>query len=91
MPHIYIWITCFLFISTITLWDCFFRSNILFIIKHRLTFFYAELNPKIIRRIVNMGIKGYGQLVDIVNFCGKQHNISPSKKTHGSDLLSVAK
>ena len=37
---------------------------------------HAELNPKIIRRIVNMGIKGYSQLVDIVNFCGKQHNIS---------------
>ena len=26
---------------------------------------YAELNPKIIRHIVNKGIKGYSQLVDI--------------------------
>ena len=35
------------------------------------------MDPKIIRRIVNMGIKGYSQLVDIINFCG---NISPSEK-----------
>ena len=35
---------------------------------------------KIIRGIVNMGIKDYSQLIDIVNFCGKQHNISSSKK-----------
>ena len=27
-----------------------------------------------------MGIKDYSQLIDIVNFCGKQHNISSSKK-----------
>ena len=56
----------------------FFRSNILFIIKHRsITFVqlvnypvrdYPELDPKIIRRIVNMRIKGYSQLIDIVNF-----------------------
>ena len=68
---------------------CFFRSNILFIIKHRSVTFvqlvnyavrnYPELDPKIIRRIVNMMIKGYSQLIDIVNFCGKQHNISSSK------------
>ena len=45
--------------------------------------------PKIIRRIVNMRIKCYSQLIDIVNFCGKQGNISSSKKTHGSGLLSV--
>ena len=38
---------------------------------------YAEFNLKIIRPIVNMGIKGYSQLVDIVNFC--EHNISHSK------------
>ena len=41
---------------------------------------YVELDPKIIRRIVNMGMKGYSQLIDIVNFCGKQHNISSYKK-----------
>ena len=41
---------------------------------------YAELGPKIIRPIVNMGIKGYSQLIDIVNFYGKQDNISSSKK-----------
>ena len=52
---------------------------------------YPELDPKIIRRIVNMRIKGYSQLIDIVNFCGKQGNISSSKKTHGSGLLSVVK
>ena len=46
---------------------------------------------KIIRCIVNMGINGYRQLIDIVNFCGKQQNISSSKETHGSDLLSVVK
>ena len=40
----------------------------------------AELDPKIIRGIVNMGIKGYSQLIDIVNFYGKQDNISSSKK-----------
>ena len=67
-----------------------FRSSILFIIKHRsITFVqlvnytvrdYPELDPKIIRRIVIMRIKGYSQLIDIVNFCGKQHNISSSKK-----------
>ena len=60
------------------------------IIKHRsITFLqlvnypvrdYPELDPKIIRRIVNMRIKGYSQLIDIVNFCGKQGNISSSKK-----------
>ena len=71
------------------------------IIKHRsITFVqlvnypvmdYPELDPKIIRRIVNMRIKGYSQLIDIVNFCGKQGNISSSKKTHGSGLLSVVK
>ena len=27
-----------------------------------------------------MGIKDYSQLIDIVKFCGKQHNISSSKK-----------
>ena len=42
---------------------------------------YPELDPKIIRRIVNMRIKGYSQLIDIVNFCGKQGNISSSKKS----------
>ena len=42
---------------------------------------YPELDPKIIRGIVNMRIKGYCQLIDIVNFCGKQGNISSSKKT----------
>ena len=52
---------------------------------------YPELDPKIIRRIVNMRTKGYSQLIDIVNFCGKQGNISSSKKTRGSDLLSVVK
>ena len=52
---------------------------------------YPELDPKIIRRIVNMRIKCYSQLIDIVNFCGKQGNISSSKKTHGSGLLSVVK
>ena len=67
-----------------------FFSNILFIIKHRsITFVqlvnyavrdYPELDPKIVRRIVNMKIKGYNQLIDIVNFCGKQRNISSSKK-----------
>ena len=36
--------------------------------------------PKIIRRIVNMRIKCYSQLIDIINFCGKQGNISSSKK-----------
>ena len=41
---------------------------------------YTELDLKIIRGIVNMGIKDYSQLIDIVNFCGKQHNISSSKK-----------
>ena len=41
---------------------------------------YPELDPKIIRHIVNMRIKGYSQLIDIVNFCGKQGNISSSKK-----------
>ena len=52
---------------------------------------YPELDPKIIRRIVNMRIKCYSQLIDIVNFRGKQGNISSSKKTHGSGLLSVLK
>ena len=41
---------------------------------------YPELDPKIIRCNVNMRIKGYSQLIDIVNFCGKQGNISSSKK-----------
>ena len=41
---------------------------------------YTELDPKIIRRIVNMEINGYSQLIDIVNFCGKQNNISSSKE-----------
>ena len=94
MPHICIWIACFLFISTITMRACFFSFKYLVYNQTQADIFlrdYAELNPKIIRRIVNMGIKGYSQLVDIVNFCGKQHNISPSKKTHGSDLLSVVK
>ena len=69
------------------------------IIKHRSITFVQLVNypvmdypfPKIIRRIVNMRIKGYSQLIDIVNFCGKQGNISSSKKTHGSGLLSVVK
>ena len=72
------------------------------IIKHRsITFVqlvnypvrdYPELDPKIIRRIVNMPrIKGYSQLIDIVNFCSEQGNISSSKKTDGSGLLSVVK
>ena len=30
--------------------------------------------------VFNMRIKGYSQLTDIVNFCGKQHNISSFKK-----------
>ena len=37
---------------------------------------YPELDPKIIRCIVNMRIKCYSQLIDIVNVCGKQGNIS---------------
>ena len=37
-------------------------------------------NSMIIKGIVNVGIKDYSQLTDIVNFCGKQHNISSSKK-----------
>ena len=69
------------------------------IIKHRSITFVQLMNdpvmdcpvPKIIRRIVNMRIKGYSQLIDIVNFCGKKGNISSSKKTHGSGLLSVVK
>ena len=55
----------------------FFRSNILFIIKHRsitfvqlLSYGLGRTDPKIIRRIVNMRIKDYSQLIDIVNFCG---------------------
>ena len=51
----------------------------------------TDYDPKIIRRIVNMRIKCYSQLIDIVNFCGKQGNISSSKKAHGSGLLSVVK
>ena len=58
------------------------------IIKHRSITFVQLVNypvmdypvPKIIRHIVNMRIKGYSQLIDIVNFCGKQGNISSSKK-----------
>ena len=69
------------------------------IIKHRSITFVQLVNypvmdypvPKIIRRIVNMRIKSYNQLIEIVNFCGKQGNISSSKKTHGSGLLSVVK
>ena len=71
------------------------------IIKHRSITFVQLVNypvtdspgrdPKIIRRIVNVSIKGYSQLIDIVNFCGKQGNISSSKKAHGSGLLSVFK
>ena len=91
MQHICIWIACFLFISYASL---LFSFKYLVYNQTQADIFltdYAELNPKIIRRIVNMGIKGYSQLADFVNFCGKQHNISPSKKTHGSDLLSVVK
>ena len=29
---------------------------------------------------MNMEIKDHSQLIDIVNFCGKQHNIPSSKK-----------
>ena len=53
------------------------------IIKHISITFVQLVNypvPKIIRCIVNMRIKGYSQLTDIVNFCGKQGNISSSKK-----------
>ena len=77
---------------------CFFRANVLFIMKHRsITFVqlvnyavrgYPELDPKIIRRIVNMRIKGYSQLIDNVNFCGKQCNISSSKNTWLSSIVS---
>ena len=66
------------------------------IIKHRSITFVQLVNypvidypvPKIIRCIVNMRIKGYSQLSI---FCGKQGNISSSKKTYGSGLLSVVK
>ena len=68
-----------------------FCSNILFIIKYIYHICpisesidavrdYPKLDPKIIRRTVNTRIKGYSQLIDIVDFCGKQHNISSSKK-----------
>ena len=87
-PH-HIWITCFLFISTVTLCQTafFVQISCLSFIKHRSVTFVQlgryilpELDLKIIRGIVNMGIKDYSQLIDIVNFCGKQHNISSSKK-----------
>ena len=42
---------------------------------------YAELDPKIIRHIVNRGINGYSQLKDIVNFCGK-HTIFHLLRKH---------
>ena len=84
MPHICIWIACFLFISTSPYASLLFSFKYLVYNQTQADIFltdYTELNPKIIRRIVNMGIEGYSQLVDIVNFCGKQHNISPSKST----------
>ena len=53
---------------------------------------YPELDPKIIRRIINMKIKCYSRLIDIVNFCGKQGNISSSKKnTWPWSIVSVQK
>ena len=91
MPHICIWITCFLFISYASL-----RFSFKYLVYNQtqadifLTD-YAELSPQDHQMPCQHGIKCYSQLVDIVNFCGKQHNFSPYKKTHGSDLLSVVK
>ena len=77
MPHICIWIACFLLFlpspyASLLFWFKYLAYN-----QTQADIFlanYPELNPKIIRRIVNMGTKGHSQSVDTVNFCGKQHN-----------------
>ena len=83
MPHICIWIACFLFVS---------YASLLFSFKYLVynqTYGLGRTQSQDHQTHSQHGEKGYSQLVDIVNFCGKQQNISPSKKTHGSDRHTV--
>ena len=85
----HIWIACFLFISTITLCEPAFLVQISSLssntdLSHlsNLIRSYGLLRTRSQDHQTHCqhGDKGYSQLIDIVNFCGKQHNISSSKK-----------